>query len=189
MSDNFPIKDPSLVPPEEPLPVTPQQRRFVEEYLIDPSNQTKAAIRAGYSIISAKSQASQLMRHTGIKALIEEAQAERAHKMGITQDRVLQELALIAFANVKDVMTINEEGDTVIDLNNMKREVAAALGEVSISTKGGVNKTRTAKIRMNDKLTALEKIGKHLGMFVEKVEHTGKLTLEQLVQASMTEKE
>lgn len=169
--------------------ITTQQQKFIDEYLLDPSSYTKAAIRAGYSITSAGSHASHLMSMPKIRGAIEDAQRERSHKLGITQDRVLQELALVAFANIKDVMTTNEEGDTVIDLQKMPRAISAALSEVSISTKGGKNKTKTAKVKMSDKLSALDKIMKHLGMFVDKVEHTGVLTLEQLVQASLEEKD
>lgn len=129
------------------------------------------------------------MRQQKIRDAIAEGQRERAQRLGITQDRVLQELALIAFANLKDIVGTNEEGDTTIDMNGMTREVAAALAEVSISTKGGKTKVKTAKARLADKLAALEKLGKHLGMFTEKIEHTGVLTLEQLVEQSMHENE
>lgn len=168
--------------------LTPQQQRFVEEYLIDNSSQSKAAIRAGYSIHSATVNASRLMRQQKIRDAIAEGQAERAKRLGITQDRVLQELALIAFANLKDVISKNADGDTDIDMSNMDRSVAAALAEVSVSTKGGKTKVRTAKARLADKISALEKLGKHLGMFTEKIEHTGVLSLEQLVSESMNEK-
>ena len=169
--------------------LTPQQARFVEEYLIDNSSQSKAAIRAGYSIHSAVVNASRLMRQPKIRAAIAEGQAERSKRLGITQDRVLQELALIAFANLKDVVGKNAEGDTDIDMQGMDRNVAAALAEVSISTKGGKTKVRTAKVRLVDKISALEKLGKHLGMFTEKIEHSGTLSLEQLVSESMSEKD
>lgn len=169
--------------------LTHQQQRFIDEYLLNPSSITKAAIRAGYAINSAAGSGSRLLAMPKIKTVIDDAQRERSHKLGISKERVLQELALVAFANIADVMKINEEGDTVIDLENLPRQVSAALSEVSISTKGGKNKTRTAKVKMSDKLSALTSIAKHLGMFVEKVEHSGTLTLEQLVQASLNEKE
>ena len=124
-----------------------------------------------------------------IKAAIAEGQAERAQRLGITQDRVLQELALIAFANLKDVIGKNADGDTDIDMTGMDRNTAAALAEVSISTKGGKTKVRTAKARLVDKISALEKLGKHLGMFTEKIEHSGTLSLEQLVSESMSKEE
>lgn len=168
--------------------LTPQQYRFVEEYLLDPkASITNAAIRAGYAISSAAQSGSRLMAKQQVKDAIAAAQNARADRLGITQDRVLQELALIAFANLKDIISVNAEGDTTVDLEGMSRNVAAALGEVSISTKGGKNKTKTAKIRLSDKIGALEKLGKHLGMFRDKVEHTGTLTLEQLVLESMNE--
>lgn len=170
--------------------LTPQQQRFVEEYLIDNSSQTKAAIRAGYSIPSATVSASRLMKDPRVRAAIEEGQAERAKRMGITQDRVLQELMLIAFGNPKDALSKDEDGKITINLDNLTREYAAALGEVTVQIEEGKNKTKRTKftaVKPSDRLVALEKLGKHLGMFVEKVEHTGVLSLEQLVTESMQE--
>lgn len=169
------------------LQLTPQQYRYVQEYLIDPSSQTKAAIRAGYQISNATQSACRLMSQPKVKAAIAEGQQAAADRLGITQDRVLQEIALIAFSNLKDIISQNEDGTTTIDMSRMSREVAAALGEVSISEKGGKVKTRTAKAVLAGKLAALEKLGKHLGMFQEKVEHSGVLTLEQLVLSSLEE--
>ena len=169
--------------------LTPQQYRFVEEYCEDPSSQKHAAIRAGYAEANASSQASHMMDNPKIIAAIEQRQIERAKRLGITKDRVLQEIALIAFSNLQDLVEMNADGDTTINLKGIARDQAAALGEVSISTKGGKNKVKTAKIRLHDKLAALEKLAKHLGLLKDKVEHTGVLTLEQLVAQSMEEKQ
>jgi phage terminase small subunit len=166
-----------------------QQQRFVDEYLIDPTTAKGAAIRAGYEISNAIGQASRLMAMPKIQTAIAQGQKERAARLGITQERVLQELALLAFANLKDIIIHNPDGTTTIDMNQMPRSVAAALGEVSVSEKGGKVKTRTAKAVLQGKQFALEKLGKHLGMFTEKVEHTGILTLEQLVSQSMEDTE
>ena len=166
-----------------------QQQRFVDEYLIDPTTAKGAAIRAGYEISNAAGQGSRLLAMPKVQAAIAEGQKERAKRLGITQDRILQELALLAFANLKDVIIQNPDGTTTIDMAAMPREVAAALGEVSVTKKGGKNPTQVAKAVLQGKQFALEKLGKHLGMFTEKVEHTGTLTLEQLISESLAEKE
>ena len=172
-----------------PLELSAQQYLFIEEMLSDPSSQKAAAVRAGYSEANAAHQASKLMADPRIKEIILERQRERAHRLGINEDRILKELRDIAFSNLKDIMEVNEEGDTTVNLNNVTRDNAAALGEISITTKNGKTKVRTAKARLHDKLAALEKLGKHLGMFKDKIEHSGTLTLEQLVIQSMSEDE
>ena len=68
--------------------LTPKQRRFVDEYMID-LNATQAAIRAGYSERSAASQGERLLRNDEIAAAVAEAQKDRAERTEVTQDRVL----------------------------------------------------------------------------------------------------
>lgn len=164
-----------------------QQQKFVDEYLLDPTTAKGAAIRAGYEIKNAHNQGSVLLKNPKVREAIEEGQKANAAKMGITQGRILQELALLAFANLKDVFIQNPDGTTTIDLKAIPREVAAALGEISVTQKGGKNPTQVAKAVLQGKQFALEKLGKHLGMFHDKVEHTGVLTLEQLITESLVE--
>ena len=80
-----------------------KQQRFVEEYMID-LNATQAAIRAGYSVKSASDIGGQLLGKTHVQRAIARAKAERSRRTGITQDRVLQELARIAFVNAADAL-------------------------------------------------------------------------------------
>ena len=77
--------------------ITAKQRRFCEEYLID-LNATQAAIRAGYSARTAKAIASENLTKPYIAAEIAAAFAARSERTEVTQDRVIEELALIAFA-------------------------------------------------------------------------------------------
>lgn len=79
------------------MSLTPKQARFVEEYLID-LNATQAAIRAGYSKKTAGQIGDQNLKKLHISKSIQEAQAKRSERTEITQDRVLQELARIAFS-------------------------------------------------------------------------------------------
>ena len=85
------------------MAITKKQKRFVEEYLID-LNATQAAIRAGYSVNTAQEQGYQLLQKTSVQQEIAKAMAERSRRTGINQDRVLLELAKIAFANIGDIM-------------------------------------------------------------------------------------
>ena len=78
--------------------MTAKQRRFVEEYLID-LNATQAAIRAGYKVESAQQMGSENLSKPVINAAIERAMAAQSRRTGVTADRVIRELARIAFVN------------------------------------------------------------------------------------------
>ena len=85
------------------MALTEKQRRFVDEYLID-LNATQAAIRAGYSVKTAREQASQNLTKLNIQQAISEKMAERSKRTGVNQDRIVLELAKIAFVNAADVI-------------------------------------------------------------------------------------
>ena len=106
-----------------------KQKQFVREYLID-LNATQAAIRAGYSEKTARSQGQRLLTHVDIAAAIKVAQDERIERTEITADRVLEELAKIGFSNMQDYIRTTGEGDAFVDLSALTREQAAAISEV-----------------------------------------------------------
>ena len=83
--------------------LNPKQQRFVDEYLID-LNATQAAIRAGYSPKTATAIASENLSKPSISAAIACAMAERSKRTGITQDRILEELAKVAFIKLTDIV-------------------------------------------------------------------------------------
>lgn len=169
--------------------LTPKQRAFVREYLID-LNATQAAIRAGYSEKTARSVAAENLTKPDIAAAIEAAMKLRAERTDITADRVLKELAKIGFADIRkavkwqSAMTTEEDnpegGDIaviktvvtntvqMVASDDLDDETAAAIAEVSQNATGGV------KIKLHDKRAALVDIGRHLGMFKDRMELTGK---------------
>lgn len=172
--------------------LTPKQRAFVREYLIDLSA-TQAAIRAGYSAKTAYSQGERLLKNVEIERAVSAAMKIRADRTEITADRVLQELAKIGFSDIRkavkwhSALTTEEDNPDGGDVAVIKRivtnqveivasediddETAAAISEISQNANGGM------KIKFHDKRAALVDIGKHLGMFVEKHEHTGNVNL------------
>lgn len=77
--------------------MTPRQRFFVLEYLID-LDPKQAAIRAGYAPRGAAARASVLLRRSDIAQAIHVAMDERAHRTGITIERVFEEYVRIALA-------------------------------------------------------------------------------------------
>lgn len=152
--------------------LTQKQQRFVEEYLID-LNATQAVIRAGYNVSDAKSASeigSQLLKVTQVSKEISKAMAERSRRTGITQDRVLQELARIAFLNPSKVA--NPEDASV--KKDATEDDLACIQSIKVKTSDGPKGMMNEReVRFHDKMKALELLGKHLGMFTEKIEVSG----------------
>ena len=138
--------------------LTEKQKRFVQEYLVD-LNATAAAKRAGYSEKSASRIAVELLNKTQVSAEIQKQQAKRQKRVEITQEKVLEELAAIAFANGADFATVNQNGIVRItptsELPDEKRKAIASIKEGQYGT----------EIKTYDKVRALELLGKHLGVF------------------------
>lgn len=158
--------------------LTAKQQRFVEEYLVD-LNATQAAIRAGYSEKTAYSQGQRLLNNVEIQKAVSEAQEDRSNRTQITADRVLQELARIGFSDLRNMLTPN---GSLLDPQDWDDDTAAAISSIEVVTNTGDQGKdedgrkiveHTHKIKVWDKNSALEKLAKHLGMFIEKHEHTG----------------
>lgn len=146
--------------------MTKKQKLFVEEYLID-LNATQAAIRAGYSPETAKEIGCENLTKPNIRTEISKAMAERSKRTGVNADRVLMELAKIAFVNPIDVI----DPKTATIRKDATGEDTAAIQSVKVKTFGEDGLER--EIKMADKLKALELIGKHLGMFKDRVVVSG----------------
>ena len=145
------------------MSLTPKQTRFIEEFLLD-LNATAAAIRAGYSKRTAKQKAWKLRETPEIKAAITTAIEARSKRTEITADQVLEELAKIGFANSGDFFEWGPDGIKVKPKADLTPEQQAAVAEVSeTKTKEG----GTVKVKLHDKVAALDKIGRHLGMFTD----------------------
>lgn len=149
-----------------------KQKRFVEEYLID-LNATQAAIRAGYSEKTAGSQAFDLLKKPEIQNAIQDAQKKLSERTQITQERVLQEYAKIAFFDPKKIF--NADG-TIKQISELDDDVAAVIGgiDVVVNQSDKDEPEYTKKIKLIDKKGALDSIARHLGMFNDKtsVTHT-----------------
>lgn len=145
--------------------MTQKQKRFIEEYLID-LNATQAAIRAGYSPDTAKAIGSENLTKPDIRAQIDRAMAERSKRTGVNAERVIQELAKIAFVNATEVI----DPKTATVKEDALPEDTAAIQSVKVKTFGEDGLER--EIKMADKIKALELLGKHLGMFQNNVNVT-----------------
>lgn len=151
--------------------LTPKQQRFVDEYLID-LNATQAAIRAGYSERTARQVGYENLSKPDIAAAIEAAQKLRQERTHITADRVLQELARIAFFDPRKLL--NEAGHPK-SLTELDDDTAAAVAGLDLLEEyRGTGEERqfvgyVKKFKIADKNTALTNAMKHLGILTERI--------------------
>lgn len=158
--------------------LSPKHRKFLDEYCKD-RNGAAAVRRSGYSERRAKVTAAELLARDDIKAALADVDADNHEHAGITEKRIIDELAKLGFANMADYMRVGADGDPYLDFSRLSRDQAAALVEVTVEDfKEGRGKdardVRRVKFKLADKKGALVDLGKHLGMFKERVEHTGK---------------
>ncbi|MDL2235411.1 terminase small subunit [Christensenellaceae bacterium OttesenSCG-928-L17] len=141
--------------------LTDKERLFVEEYQIDLCK-TQAVIRAGYQTSDPVSYGYQLSNKPSVKKALEIAMADRSKRTGVNQDRVVRELAKIAFANAPDI--INMLDASLKDGADVEDTAAIASVKVKITSQGVER-----EIKLADKNKALEQLGKHLGMYPDKL--------------------
>ncbi len=147
------------------------QLRFCEEYLVD-FNATRAAKAAGYSEKTARTIGSKLLTHVDIQSKIKELADDVMKKSGDPRLRVILELQMIAFGDMKDFMEWKDgkiewkDSKLLGDKTRLVQEIAE-----SYSANGG-----SRKIKLHDKLKALEMLSKYYGLFKDQVEHSGEVT-------------
>jgi len=154
---------------------TPKQRVFVREYLKD-LNATQAAIRAGYSEATARSQGQRLLTDADIQAAIQSAMDARSKRAEITADRVLQEIARLAFVDMRKFYREDGSLKVVKDLDDDTAAAIASLETVELFDGSGENRVQVGhikKLKVWDKSKNLELLGKHLKLFIDKIEHSG----------------
>lgn len=146
-------------PKHEP-PLSVRQRRFVEEYLLD-CNASAAARRAGYSERAAHSRATSLMANPEIKRAIREAMDERSYRLKISADRVLLELARLAFSDIGRIIDWSGDALIVEPPGRLSPDDRAAISEIAVIPGDGPRKF-AVKVKMHDKQTALRLLARHL---------------------------
>lgn len=152
--------------------LTKKQQTFVDEYLVD-LNATQAAIRTGYSSKTANRIATELLSKPVIQAEIEESVKKRSARTEITQDRVLLEIARLAFNDPRKVF---DKNNALLPIHEWPDDVAAAISSIKVLEYkvDGEVVGETKEVKFWDKGKQLELAGKHLRMLTEKIEHTGK---------------
>ena len=160
------------------MKLTAKQIRFVDEYLVD-LNATQAAIRAGYKANTAHVIGAENLRKPKIAEEIARRQKDIQRRTEVSQDRVIRELARIAFANIADYLHVEtqtrtkDDGTEVIyqtvmfnETQELSADQRAALAVVKQSVNG-------FELKLHDKIKALELLGRHIGMFKDKLSLSG----------------
>lgn len=157
-----------------PVLKNPRREKFAQSFATGMSLE-RAYEAAGYR--PDKKHAHTLRWTPQIAERIEEIQTTAAAKVGVTVERIVSELAKIAFANAGDYFAWGPGGVTInpsADLTADQRSVIAEVSETRSETGGSI------KIKLSDKQTALEKLGRHLGMFKENVQVSGHLQIQKV---------
>lgn len=144
--------------------LTPKQRLFVDAYLVS-LNASEAARQAGYR--SPRLLGQQLLANPSLQSAIQARQAQLADANAVTPERVIQELALVAFANMADYAAWDSAGVTLKASTALTAAQTRVVGEISQTTSkdGG-----TVRFKLHSKVAALAHLGKHLGLFPDKVQ-------------------
>lgn len=155
-----------------------RRARFVAAYLLEP-NATKAARAAGYTDKNARSQGSRLLTNADIWRAIAEAREARAARVQVDQDRVVQELAAVGFADMADFLVLGPNGSVTFDWKHLPPGASRAIMELVVDeyTEGSgeaARPVRRTKLKLHPKIPALELLARHVGMLIHKHEHTGK---------------
>jgi len=182
--------------------LNPRHALFVAAYR-KTFNATEAAIAAGYGKAGAKSRGSELLQLPEIQAALRAAEEKIAAKALVTEEQIILELLAVAFNDIGDafdadgkllpLQRLRELTADEVDLQDAKRmpeKIRRAIASVEVDELfegSGEDRAQvgfTRKVKFVDKLRALELLGKHLGMFVEKHELVAGVTLEQLMPKS-----
>ena len=150
------------------MALTAKQKMFVSEYLID-LNATQAAIRAGYSEKTADRIGPELLGKTCVDKAIQGAMEERSKRTNITADKVLNEIASIAFDDISNYLEFftDAEGNVRTVIKDSRTINTKNISEVSCGKDG------TFRFKLYCKDNALSMLGKHLKLFTDKTELTG----------------
>lgn len=153
--------------------ISKKQAVFVQEYLVD-LNATQAAIRAGYSKRTADRIGPELLGKTCVSHAVQKAMKQREKRTEVTQDKVLEQYARLAFFDIRKLYDDNGNLKPVRDWDDESAAAVAGVETVELLGKEGESICQSVrKIKLTDRRAALADIGKHLGMFKERVVYGG----------------
>lgn len=148
--------------------LTPRQQRFCEEYVID-FNGTQAAIRAGYTSSSAGAQAHYLLKNPNIRDYIEELKGAKRRQVEVRSDRILQALETMTYADATGFYDDNGDLLPPSEWPEELRILVSGIEQTEVVDPAG-NRRIVRKIKLIDKMRAVEMLAKHKALLTDKVE-------------------
>ena len=139
-----------------------RQQRFVERYLLH-LNASKAALEIGCKPCSARASGWKYRHHPKVAAAIEARMAERAQRLRVSAERVVEELARLAFSDIGNIAQWGTGSLTLKPNDDVAIDDRVAIAELSLDQ--GKGKSRRTRIKLHDKQRALETLARHLGLF------------------------
>lgn len=149
--------------------LTPKQRRFVEEYLVD-LNATQAAIKAGCPPKTARSMACKWLTKPHIVSALQVARDKLSKRTEWTQARVIAQLAPIAEADIGDILDFSGDRLTMRAPSTISDAARKAIASVKVKRQvtGSDEDAHVVEIiefKLHEKLTALDQITRHFGWY------------------------
>jgi phage terminase small subunit len=161
--------------------LTHRQERFAQEYTLD-LNSRDAAVRAGYSAThTAKVAGCENLRNPKVNARIEEIMQKRAKKLDISAELVLGEIKKIALADIRELY---DDKGKLLPIKALPKHIAQVVASFDVykDFTEGVEVGETKKVKLYDKIKALELLGRHLKLFTDRVEHSGTIGLAERLE-------
>lgn len=167
--------------------MTPKERLFAQHYLTH-FNGSEAVRQAGYEIKNPAHKASVLLRKENIRQFLSEKVARREEELDLSAERTLEELARIAFADIRNVVswTVDEKGEVDIKLKSsdeLNPATAAAIAEITQLQDGRI------KLKLHSKPKALDVLARHHGLLVDRSEVTHLHIFKDMTDAELEEYE
>ena len=155
--------------------MTDAQKKFCDEYLID-LNATKA-YKVAYPNCkkdeTANAASSRMLRNVKVQEYISERMKQLEQRTEVTQDMVIKELAKIAFLDIRKLYTENGQLKNIADMDSETAGAISSLETLEEYEGYGNNREKigdTQKVKLLDKTKALELLGRHLGIFNDKID-------------------
>lgn len=148
-----------------PRPCNPREEKFCQQYVILGVG-SKAVTAAGFTTKKPKIYACQILKRPRIRLRIKELRGKLRKRAMVEATEVIREYARVGFANIQDYL---DTDNTVKDLTTLPADVAAAVESIHFDVRhdGGSSKGYTEKVRLklHDKIKALDSLARHLGLF------------------------
>ena len=139
--------------------------RFCERYF-ETLNGSESAIYAGFSPDTARQQAWQILQREDVQSFLQKIRLDYQQKTGITREKVLGEIAKLAFSDIRNYYTEDDKLKAICDLDDNEAAALSSLKTYEEKIPGtdvviGLNK----EIKLYNKLDGLEKLARHLGLY------------------------